>query len=166
MSPDDTLCIWSILKWCPAGLPGLWTVLWRDPEETASYTEDLTLQEAIETAISTMEAPEKDSNALHRGKDSSVNHRFLDHRHNQAGGSPNHVIDTGRLTITLLNVALFIGVTYRICKKTSHIVAVCNSGKRHKSFPNRSLTQSRPSQNGNHLHQELIMLRQKRSVMP
>lgn len=64
--------------------------------------------------------------------------------HNLAGGSPNNVIDAGRLTITLLNVISLKLATCRTCKKTGHVAVICNSGKGHTSPLNRSPVRSRP----------------------
>ena len=108
-------------------------------------TKDLTLQEAVKTALS-MEDAEKDSKALQGGKDSSVN------QVSRSQAQPNWrqsqpCYQCGK-TNHHPSKCHFIGVTCRNCKKTGHIAAVCNSGKGHKSPPNRPPTQSRPPQKG------------------
>ena len=93
-------------------------------------TKDLTLQEAVNTALS-MEAAEKDSKPLQGGKDSSVNQVFRSQaqpswKQSQSCyrcGKANHQPSKCH----------FIGVTCRTCIKPGHIAAVCNSGKGHKS---------------------------------
>ena len=76
----------------------------KGPRRAASYTKDLTLQEAVEIALA-METVQKDLKALQGGKDSSAN-QVAKSQAIQAAGSPNNVIDARGLTITLTIVIL------------------------------------------------------------
>ena len=104
---------------------------------------NLTLQEAIETALS-MEAAEKDSKALQGSKSSSIQQvskvpvqpNWRQSRPCYRCGKNNHHPSKCR----------FIGVTCRTCGKIGHIAAVCNSGKGTKATSTRSPNHNTSSQ--------------------
>ena len=104
---------------------------------------NLTLQEAIETALS-MEAAEKDSKALQGSKDSNIRQvskiptqtNWRQSRPCYRCGKANHHPSKCR----------FIGATCRTCGKTGHIAAVCNTGKGNKANPTKPPNQTTPSQ--------------------
>ena len=93
-------------------------------------TKNLTLSEAVETALS-MEAAEKDSKALQGSRDSSIKQiskaqrqtNWKQSRPCYQCGKANHHPSQCR----------FIGAACRACGKTGHIAAVCNTGKDNKT---------------------------------
>ena len=106
-------------------------------------TKNLTLQEAIETALA-METADKDSKTLQESKGSNVQQvskiptqtNWKQSRPCYRCGKANHHSSKCR----------FIGATCRTCGKTGHIATVCNSGKSNKATPTRSPPQITPSQ--------------------
>ena len=106
-------------------------------------TKNLTLQEAIETAL-TMEAADKDSKTLQGSKGSNIQQiskiltqtNWKQSRPCYGFGKANHHFSKCR----------FIGATCRTCGKTGHIATVCSSGKSNKATPTRSPPQIMPSQ--------------------